>query len=138
MGLPSLDVQRTEIRSDLSAEQPDQPGEQMNPMGRSGRSPALNSRRLFSRMLIATVFSLGFVACGGGHDEMPYGTWSASPDNLDFDLSYFGIPPVPPGTITNQTLRYVAHISQGGNALRIRFSNYHGTTPVLFERVRVA
>lgn len=38
----------------------------------------------------------------------------------------------------DQTLRQVAHVSVGGDAVKIKFSNLYGSTPLTLDKVRVA
>ncbi len=71
-------------------------------------------------------------AAAAGRTGRPgwFGTWAAAPTT---------IPPVtPPLTLTDQTVRQVAHLSLGGDQLRLRLTNEFGTTPLRLGAVRVA
>jgi lysophospholipase L1-like esterase len=54
-------------------------------------------------------------------------TWGASPQTTTAPLALSG-----------QTLRQVAHVSLGGERVRIRFSNAYGATPLEISEARVA
>jgi lysophospholipase L1-like esterase len=66
-------------------------------------------------------------------DEHWIATWGASP----FGFQAFG-PAPPPAPFADQTLRQKLRISVGGAALRIRFSNELGTTPLVIGAATVA
>lgn len=92
-----------------------------------------------SLVLLAATSLAILAACGGGSDEesKAVSSWLATSDDLSQDVSYLSSPPQL-GSVTNKTARYVAQIAQGGNGFRIRLSNYHGTVPATFNKVRVA
>jgi lysophospholipase L1-like esterase len=54
------------------------------------------------------------------------GTWTVSPTAMD------GV------SLDGQTVRMIAHISRGGEALRVRLSNAYGTRPLILGAVRIA
>jgi len=57
------------------------------------------------------------------------GSWAAVPTT---------VPPGAPAVLERQTVRHVAHLSLGGDQLRIRLSNEFGTGPLVIGEVRVA
>lgn len=84
--------------------------------------------------------------CGGGgsgdgpsaEEPQPRGTWSGPLSDLHEDVRFLGLPPPALTVFQDQTLRQVAHLSLGGDHLRIKFGNLYGTTPVTLARVRAA
>jgi lysophospholipase L1-like esterase len=97
------------------------------------------SWRHLRTLLLASAAS-GFVAGGAAlaqpRTEGWIGTWAASPQPVwgpDF--------PVPlnmPRNLRDQTLRQVAHVSIGGNRLRVVFSNEYGDRPMRIGAAHVA
>ncbi|MEU4419534.1 SGNH/GDSL hydrolase family protein [Actinoplanes sp. NPDC024001] len=69
----------------------------------------------------------GFAHDGHGDDWVA--TWAAVPTT---------IPPGPPQTLADQTVRHVVHTSVGGDQVRIRLSNEFGATPLRIGEVHVA
>ncbi|WP_328464501.1 SGNH/GDSL hydrolase family protein [Actinoplanes sp. NBC_00393] len=63
------------------------------------------------------------------NDKRWVATWAAAPTT---------IPPGPPLTLSDQTVRHVVHTSVGGDQIRIRLSNEFGTGPLRIGEVRVA
>jgi lysophospholipase L1-like esterase len=90
----------------------------------------------------------GLAGCGGGgggagegpaaEDPNPHGTWSGPLSDLQEDVRFLGLPAPAPVTFQDQTLRQVAHLSLGGDHLRIKFGNLYGQSPVTLVRVRAA
>jgi len=98
----------------------------------------LIARRLIAACLLAVVATGGASAYKSGSTNRYYATWLASPNDADEpSLSRTRVAP-PTGTLEDQTLRQIAHISIGGSQLRIKFSNLYGSTPLALERARVA
>ncbi|GLQ89069.1 SGNH/GDSL hydrolase family protein [Dyella flagellata] len=64
-----------------------------------------------------------------------FATWYAAPQN--YNILYPGIT-VPPATISNQSIRQIVHTSHGGSLIRVKLSNFFGTTPVTFAAARIA
>ncbi|GAA1586648.1 SGNH/GDSL hydrolase family protein [Actinoplanes couchii] len=58
-----------------------------------------------------------------------FGTWSAAPTT---------IPPGDPLILSDQTVRQVAHLSLGGDQVRLRLTNEFGETPLRIGEVRAA
>jgi lysophospholipase L1-like esterase len=58
------------------------------------------------------------------------GTWTASP--------YVDAATPPPASLSNSVLRQVAHVSLGGNQLRVQFSNLSGDGPVTIRSAHLA
>jgi lysophospholipase L1-like esterase len=58
------------------------------------------------------------------------GSWTASP--------YYDSANQPPSSLSNSVLRQVAHVSLGGNRLRVLFSNLQGNGPVTINSVHLA
>jgi len=48
------------------------------------------------------------------------------------------IPPPPPLTIADQTVRQIVRVSHGGRGLRVKVSNLFGATPLRLEQMQVA
>jgi lysophospholipase L1-like esterase len=59
------------------------------------------------------------------------GTWTASPYPV-------AAADQPPASLTNAVLRQVAHVSLGGNPIRVQFSNLSGNGPVALRSAHVA
>jgi lysophospholipase L1-like esterase len=72
----------------------------------------------------------GSMAPLGGGDQRWLGTWTASP--------YFDMGNQPPASLSNSVLRQVAHVSVGGNQLRVQFSNLTGDGPVTINSAHIA
>ncbi|WP_158628800.1 SGNH/GDSL hydrolase family protein [Dyella choica] len=64
-----------------------------------------------------------------------FATWYAAPQN--YNILFLGIP-VPPLTISNQSVRQIVHTSLGGNLIRVKLTNFFGTTPVTFGEAHIA
>ncbi|WP_199514831.1 SGNH/GDSL hydrolase family protein [Nucisporomicrobium flavum] len=67
------------------------------------------------------------------HDTPAAGGWTAS-----WAAVPTTIPPGAPAVLERQTVRHVAHLSLGGDQLRIRLSNEFGTAPLIVGEVHVA
>ena len=88
---------------------------------------------MFGRM-IAT--ALLFAACTGAAQAAWVGSWTASPaapQAPDPGIRPDRIAPV----LEDQTIVQVVRLSVGGSALRIRFTNEYGQTPLVIGAVRV-
>jgi lysophospholipase L1-like esterase len=68
-------------------------------------------------------------ALAGGRDDGWSGTWAAAPTT---------VPPGTPLTLADQTVRQVAHLSVGGDQVRLRLTNEFGRTALRIGEVRVA
>lgn len=64
-----------------------------------------------------------------------FATWYAAPQN--YNILYPGIT-VPPLAISNQSVRQIVHASHGGSLIRVKLSNFFGTTPVTFADAHLA
>ncbi|WP_266171351.1 SGNH/GDSL hydrolase family protein [Dyella subtropica] len=64
-----------------------------------------------------------------------FATWYAAPQN--YNILFPGIT-VPPQSISNQSVRQIVHTSHGGSLIRVKLSNFFGTTPVTFGEARIA
>ena len=80
---------------------------------------------------------------GGGGSPNPPSTppvfrasWTLAQQDLTEGLP--GQPHIPPTIVADTTIRQVARLSMGGDALRVRLSNRFGTAPATFTSVRVA
>jgi lysophospholipase L1-like esterase len=95
------------------------------------RSETAGPRTLpWSVLALAAVFTVGdpsFASADGGHGGPWTSTWGASPQV-----------PGAPLLVDGQTLRQVAHVSLGGERIRVRFSNAFGTTSLPITEARVA
>ena len=102
------------------------------------------NRRLFLSTLGVWAAS-GLVGCGGGSSETPsaeetkpMGTWMAVLSDLQEDVRFLDIPPPVSTSFRDQTLRQIAHLSMGGDKLRITFGTLYGKAPLPLARVRAA
>lgn len=99
-------------------------------------SPALLLRSRLNAFLLVLVLMLVATPAlwaqpGQDHPDWVT-TWSASPSTL---------PPIPQQEfpqLDNQTLRLIVRTSAGGDALRLRISNTHGSKPLVIGGVSVA
>lgn len=64
-----------------------------------------------------------------------FATWYAAPQN--YNILFPGTT-VTPQSISNQSIRQIVHTSHGGSLIRIKLTNFFGTTPVTFGEARVA
>lgn len=85
--------------------------------------------RVIACMALAVLLSAACV-------QLPwFATWYAAPQN--YNIIFPGVT-VPPLSISNQSVRQIVHTSHGGSLIRIKLSNFFGTTPVTFAEARVA
>ena len=96
----------------------------------------------FSTGRLAGVLSVAALAVGLGAAPAPalpapakggvhwVGTWTASPQG--------GGPGQDRPSLTNRTLRQIVHTSVGGDVVRVRLTNAHGTTPLVIDESHVA
>jgi lysophospholipase L1-like esterase len=92
--------------------------------------PAGQRHVTWSILALAAAFIAGapsFGSADGGHGGPWTSTWGASPQV-----------PGAPLAIDGQTLRQVAHVSLGGEHVRVRLSNAFGTTSLVITDARVA
>ena len=94
------------------------------------------ARRAIAASLVATAL----LAAQTGAAQQPndtdwVATWGASPQSRLESL--FGPPPVPQ-QFEDQTIRMIARISKGGEALRVRLTNTFGTESLVIGAARVA
>ncbi|HEU4579903.1 MAG TPA: SGNH/GDSL hydrolase family protein [Polyangiaceae bacterium] len=75
-------------------------------------------------------------------DDQPrraeYAVWSASPQSYDELAPFPGAMPPVPVEVRDQTLRQIAHLSAGGDALRIELSNLFGSEPLTIAAAGIA
>jgi len=64
-----------------------------------------------------------------------FATWYAAPQ--DYNILFPGTT-VPPLTISNQSIRQIVHTSHGGSVIRVKLTNFFGTTPVTIGQARIA
>ena len=64
------------------------------------------------------------------------GTWSASPQAV-WEPDFFAAAPIP-RALRDQTVRQVARVSQGGDRVRVEFSNEYGELPMVIGGARIA
>jgi lysophospholipase L1-like esterase len=89
-------------------------------------------------VLAGLLFTLIFVACSSELQEMSnpaekwVGTWTTAPQLVEPRNN-----PPEPG-LSNNTIRQVAHVSLGGDSLRVKFSNEFSTSPVIMNTVHIA
>jgi lysophospholipase L1-like esterase len=93
----------------------------------------MTSRRellaLASGAAVAAAVSPAGAAHAHGRPVSDVGTWGAPPTT---------IPPTGMTTLHDQTVRHVAHLSAGGDRLRVRLTNEFGDTPLRIGEVHVA
>ncbi|MCO4887894.1 G-D-S-L family lipolytic protein [Cupriavidus phytorum] len=100
-------------------------------------------------------FSLAIAAvlsgCGGGDNDTPPSSASPPTQTSTFEVAAFvapqsdlleetgfaGLTPSFP-QFKEQTIRQVAHLSTGGSALKIKFSNLFGVEPLTLDKVHIA
>ena len=98
------------------------------------------------RMVLAVTLALTIIAVAnpaaqagdkGNNDRYWVGTWSTSP--LAGPIASFPGAPEPPVIVQdNGTIRQIVHVSLGGDAVQVRFSNEMGTTPLEIGDARIA
>jgi lysophospholipase L1-like esterase len=98
-------------------------------------------RALFlSAALVCSSCSLSIVSDSDGPNlavsPKAFATWYSALD--DATAPILTILPTPPLPLTNATVRQIAHVSLGGNRIRLQFSNRYGGAPLTLGRVRVA
>ena len=71
-------------------------------------------------------------ASGGSEKTAWLGTWATSPQLTEPS----NLPPAP--GLWGNTLRQIAHVSVGGERLRVRFSNEYGYRPLTINAARIA
>lgn len=76
-------------------------------------------------------------APGPAPESLPWASWRAPVSDLREDVSFL-LPPPESLDFRDVTLRQTAHLSLGGEQLRIRLSNLYGKAPVRLVRVRAA
>src|SRR4051794_38765292 len=96
-----------------------------------GRFPMTSRRELLAlasgAAVAAAVSPAGAAAAHGrpdtehGRPPSEVGTWAAPPTT---------VPPTGLLTLHDQTVRHVAHVSTGGDRLRVRLTNEFGATPL--------
>lgn len=84
--------------------------------------------------IAACILILGLVAPAGAQTAAEHwvGSWAASP------YAAMGGPWIHVPDVQNATLRQIVHITLGGNALRVRFTNEFGTQPLEIQAAHVA
>ncbi|MBN5052894.1 SGNH/GDSL hydrolase family protein, partial [Stenotrophomonas maltophilia] len=65
-------------------------------------------------------------------------TWFAAQQDYGVTFPDNIVPPPPPVTLADQTVRMTVRLSRGGETLRVRFSNRFGKAPVTLEDLRIA
>lgn len=100
---------------------------------------ALGNSTLRRVAYLAVVYALiaHFEPRAAAHDRSHWAaTWTASPQAIL--EAQGGLDPGVPGTLTDQTVRQILHVSVGGHALRIELSNAYGTAPLHIGEARIA
>jgi lysophospholipase L1-like esterase len=85
---------------------------------------------------LAAVLSLSLLGCVQDTSELPtwVPTWAASPSTP----GQFGQPGAAGPDLENRTLRQIVHTSVGGDSVRVRISNRHGSQPLEIGAAYVA
>src|SRR5262252_8729975 len=84
-----------------------------------------------SQGFMMVIDQISLTVSGGGGGPTWVGTWEGSPQLTETAN-------LPPASLTNATLRQVAHVSIGGSQLRVKFSNEFGNGPVTINAAHVA
>ena len=92
--------------------------------------------RSIGRVALGMALAALLSACNFG--DQWFATWYAAPQNYNVSFPSNIVPPPPPITIANQSVRQIVRTSRGGNQLRIKLSNLLGTEPVSFAAVHIA
>ena len=109
--------------------------------------PWMRTNRRFVLSALGALAAGGLASCGGGGSEggaavpeeaKPVGTWRGVLSDLQEDVRFLDIPPPASTAFQDQTLRQTAHLSLGGDQVRIQFGNLHGKASLPLARVRVA
>jgi len=107
----------------------------------------MRTNRRFFLSALGALAAGGLAGCGGGgsggspavpEEAKPVSTWLGVQSDLKEDVRFLDIPPPASTAFTEQTLRQIAHLSLGGDQVRIKFGNLYGRAPVPLARVRVA
>ena len=107
----------------------------------------MRTNRRFVLSALGALAAGGLASCGGGGSEggaavpeeaKPVGTWRGVLSDLQEDVRFLDIPPPASTAFQDQTLRQTAHLSLGGDQVRIQFGNLHGKASLPLARVRVA
>lgn len=101
------------------------------------------SKRVFQRStrsfsLLARVLAVTalVVLLSAACNQPPwFAMWYAAPQN--YNILFPGIT-VPPLSISNQSIRQIVHTSHGGSLIRVKLSNFFGSTPVTFAEAHLA
>jgi lysophospholipase L1-like esterase len=88
------------------------------------------NKRLTAALVAAATFAAGAVAVSRSADAAAGRTWFTSWAQSQQRLAST--------VLDNQSVRMITHLSQGGNALRIRIQNTFGTTPLTVDATTVA
>jgi lysophospholipase L1-like esterase len=103
----------------------------------------MTMRRFYSyKAIVAAIVAGTLFGCGGGDDpqssatEVRQATWYRAQN----DMNERGVEAFAPDVkaLTHQTLRQIVHVSVGGKAIRVKFSNLFGSTPLVIDKVHVA
>src|ERR1700748_1180495 len=83
--------------------------------------------RLHVYVCVLAVLSAGCSRAGFRRDRRWGGAWQGSPQ-----------PPAPPLQVAGQPRRRLVRVSLGGERVRVRLSNAHGTTPLVIGAAHLA
>jgi lysophospholipase L1-like esterase len=106
-------------------------------------------RSSFASWCVCSLLAAALCACGdeGADTSESSGmlqpakrlmTWAVSPQDYNETFPGGAVPPPAPLALENQTLRQVMHVSVGGSAARVRFSNLFGTAPLSLAGAHIA
>lgn len=94
------------------------------------------------KLLLGMAFIASLAACGGSSDSTSSfaSAWTAPQQDYNENLpaAFGGGRLAPPISFSNQTIRQIVHVSYGGPAVRLKFSNMFGQAPVTLSSIRVA
>lgn len=97
--------------------------------------------RVRAIMLIGAML-MTFHGTAGAQPYTGKSTWLASwyAAQHDYNIAFPNniVPPPPPITIADQTVRQIVRTSVGGSWIRVKVSNLMGTTPVTFDAAHIA
>ena len=106
-------------------------------------------RLSFASWCFCPLLALALCACGDEGDDLTQGsgglqpakrlmTWAVSPQDYNETFPGGALPPPAPLALENQTLRQLMHVSVGGSAARVRFSNLFGTAALSVAGAHIA
>lgn len=94
---------------------------------------------IFTILLLVATATM-FAGCSGDSATTQpqwHAGWAVAQQDYNEEITGV-IPPATPISLENQTIRQIAHLSAGGDAVRVKLSNLFGATAVTFDSVHIA